>query len=345
MEPAERLTVVIPTFDRPAYFEECLGSVADQTCKGFRLVVLDNASSSDYSSVLKGYAHVPLEYVRNETPRPGGNIVTAIRHYDDTDYLTVFHDDDLMHPRMLELQLELLEAHPDIQFVATEFAMFIDSDLSPKDAWEDLQPVMEIYDDVAALARALLGGASLCFGSTMYRSSVLCKIGFDAARFSIYCDRPYLMDAARQGKCALIKAPLVLYRVHPGQDTNTGSLGIGNLIELMKSYRAALPKDWDKADQELFYQHSKSFLVNNQGYGRLAAGDRHGAIVFLWRSWANGVVRLRDLRLSDFATLARADGWGSQVDGALAAKRWLSRRRCSVAASGGLNARRWRRRG
>jgi len=325
MKAAGRLTVVIPTFDRPDYFEECLDSVISQTCKGFRLVVLDNASPSDYSSVLKRFAHVPLEYVRNESPRAGGNIITALRQYDDGDYLTVFHDDDLMHPRMLELQLELLEADPALQFVATDFASFVDSDLAPRDAWEDLQPIVETYDDVAALTRALLGGAGLCFDSTMYRSSVLRTIDFDLARFSIYSDRPFLMAAARQGKCALIKAPLVLYRLHPGQDTKTGSLGAGNLIELMRSYREVLPKAWDKADQELFFRYSTDFLIRNlgYGYGRVAAGDRHGALAFLWRCWVAGVLRPRDLRLSDLATLARADGWGRQVDAALAAKRRL----------------------
>ena len=230
---------MITTFDRPDYLEECLASVEPQTLAEFRLVVLDNASTADYSGVLDRFRGLPVGYIRNETNiGAAGNFGRRYRRYSDSKYLVVFHDDDLMHPRMLEWQFGLLESDPDIQFVSTELGAFDDGDAPPRAIWENVSPETDVYNNQSDLARSLLGSGSLCFGSTMYRSSALKQIGPDDGRFGIIGDRPFLLDLARLGKSALIRAPLVLYRHHPGQDTKTGSLTAQNLIELMRAYRA-----------------------------------------------------------------------------------------------------------
>lgn len=329
MGSGSQVTLVITTFDRPDYLEECLASVKHQTLTGFRLVVLDNASAADYSGVLDRFRELPMSYVRNETNiGAAGNIGKAMRRYSDSKYLTVFHDDDIMHPRMLEWQLEVLEADPEIQFVSTEYAAFDDGAAPPRRIWGNVGLDIEVYEDQSALARSLLGSGGLCFGSTMYRSSVLKQIRLDEERFSIIWDRPFLLDAARLGTSALIRAPLVLYRHHPGQDTNTGSLSAKNLIELMRAYRTALPSDWSRADQQLFYVHARDFLTR-YGYARLAPEERIGAITFVRKSIRNKVLRVRDVRPGGLAIMMRADGkraLPAVIDAARGARRRLSPR-------------------
>jgi glycosyltransferase involved in cell wall biosynthesis len=325
-----QVTLAITTFDRPDYLEECLASVKHQTLTGFRLVVLDNASAADYSVVLDRFHELPVTYVRNETNiGAAGNIGKAMRKYSDSKYLMVFHDDDMMHPRMLEWQLKVLEADPEIQFVSTELAAFDDGAAPPGMVPENMGPDIEVYDDQSALARSLLGSGGLCFGSTMYRSSVLKQIRLDEERFGIIWDRPFLLDAARLGKSALIRAPLVSYRHHPGQDTKTGALTAQNLIELTKAYRAALPSDWSRADQKLFYGHSRYFLTQ-YGYARLAQEERIGAITFVRRCIWNRVLRFRDLRQGVLEDLMRVDGrrtLPAAIEAARAIRRRLSPRR------------------
>ena len=327
MRSGSQLTVVITTFDRPDYLVECLASVKRQTLTGFRLVVLDNASPADYSGVVDRFRDLPMSYVRNETNiGAAGNIEKALRSFSDSKYLVVFHDDDQMHPRMLEWQLDVLERDSEVQFVSTELATFDDGDTPPRGIWEDVSLELEIYDDESDLARSLLGSGGLCFGSTMYRSSVLKQLKIDESRFSIIWDRPFLLDAARLGKSALIRAPLVLYRHHPGQDTNTGQLSAGNLIELMKAYREALPARWSRADQRTFYGHASNFLTR-YGYSRLAPEQRLGAAAFVRMAIRSKVLRLRDIRPGGLATLMRADGMRTMpwlIEAALAAKRRFS---------------------
>ena len=325
-----QVTLVITTFDRPDYLEDCLASVQDQTLTGFRLVVLDNASAADYSGALDRFRELPMSYVRNETNiGAAGNIGKAMRRYSDSKYLVVFHDDDMMHPRMLEWQLDVLEANPEIQFVSTGYAEFDDGDAPPRVIWENIRLDIDVYDDLGALARSFLGSSGLCFGSTMYRSSALKQIRFDEERFGIIWDRPFLLDLARPGKSAVIRTPLVLYRRHPGQDTNTGSLSAENLIELVKSYRAVLPAHLSRADQRLFYRYASSFLTR-YGYARLAREQRPGAATFIRKCLRNRVLRLRDVRPGALETMMRADGRRAvpnAIEAARATKRWFSPRK------------------
>jgi glycosyltransferase involved in cell wall biosynthesis len=326
-DAAGRLTVVIPTYNRPNYLGDSLGSVVAQTVNGFRLVVLDNASTEDYSHVLERFEESAVEYVRNsENLGSGGNFLKAVESFADRTYVTVFHDDDLMHPRMLEWQLEVLESDPGIVFVATESTVFNDGEVPPRGAWGSDRPPLEVYETGADLVRALLGGAALCFGSAMYRSVAIRALVPDLDRFSIYADRPSLMAVAGQGKCALIRAPLVLYRLHPGQDTITGALDTQNVIELLKRYREALGVDWSEGDRVLFRAHAAEFLVNN--YAFLAKNSREGVASLLRRSRAAGVLRLRDLRPDHYYVLARASRWGRHLSAArCAGRRLLGRQR------------------
>lgn len=304
-----QVTLVITTFDRPDYLEECLASVKHQTLTGFRLVVQDNASAADYSGVLARFRELPMSYVRNETNiGAAGNIGKALREYSDSKYLVVFHDDDMMHPRMLEWELGLLESDPEIQFVSTDLEVFDDGGAPPRASGENAALDIEIYDDQSDLARCLLGGGRLCYGSTMYRSSVLGRIDPGAyERFGSYLDRPFLLDVARLGKSALIRAPLVLYRQHPGQDSNTASITVQNVVELMRAYREALPSDWSRADQELFYGYARHFLPQ-YGYVHLAPEERIGAANFIRESIRNRVLRFRDITPTGLAIMLRADG-------------------------------------
>ena len=320
-----QVTLVITTFERPEYLEDCLASVKHQTLTGFRLVVLDNASEADYSGVLARFRELPMSYVRNETNiGAAGNIAKALREYSDSRYVVVFHDDDIMHPRMLEWGLGLLDRDPEIQFVSTDLMEFDDGDAPPRASWENAALDIEIYDDQSDLARCLLRGGRLCFGSTMYRSSALGRTDLGAyERFGSYLDRPFLLDVARLGKSALIRAPLVLSRQHPGQDSNAGSITVQNVVELMKAYREALPSGWSRADQELFYGYASHFLPEF-GYVHLAPEERIGAAPFIRKCVRNRVLRFRDITPTGLAIMLRADGMRAlpaAIDAARAVKR------------------------
>lgn len=88
----ERLSLVIPTRDRPQDLARCLAALSDQTCPPDEVVVVDNASATpETERVVRAAGHV---YVREE--RPGLDLarnagIRASRHA-----LIAFCDDDVV---------------------------------------------------------------------------------------------------------------------------------------------------------------------------------------------------------------------------------------------------------
>ena len=98
----------------------------------------------------------------------------------------------------------------------------------------------------------------------------------------------------------------MLYRLHACQYANNGDLSTRNLVALMKRYRRALPRDWDRQDSTLFHKHARGFFM----HAHTRAKGRLGRLMtFLWQCWSGGVLRPTDLRYRDYLELARGDGW------------------------------------
>lgn len=302
------LTVVVTTYERPDYLRESLTTLVNQSAlPEFRVVVLDNASNAGYSRVIAEFAdRVDLSYFRSAANSGAeGNISRALAEFRDTKYLTVFHDDDLMHPQALEWQMRMLDTRPGLQFVATQFASFVDGTPPPFALWDIAAPCRsEVYPDAAGLVRSILSGSEPCFSSVMYRVDVLDKVAPDFDRFGMYFDRPYLVDIAKLGETALIMAPLVLYRLHHAQDSGSGAQSFAILIELMKAYRSELDMSGSHDDRMLFRRRSNAFMIG--AYGMLAPDKRPLPPVFVGRGRAEGVLWLPGLSLLQWARILRA---------------------------------------
>ncbi|MDZ4655330.1 MAG: glycosyltransferase family 2 protein [Coriobacteriia bacterium] len=322
-----RLTVVVTTYERPDYLRQSLATIAAQSAKdSFKVIVQDNASTADNSVVIAEYVDkMNLEYVRNETNLGAeGNIGLALARYRDTEYLTVFHDDDLMHPRMLEWQLRQMDADAEILFIATQCAIFKDGTPPPFDLWEcPVEPAYDVYSDAAGFVRGILSGSEPALSSVMYRTRVLDCVQVDFERFNLYGDRPYLLSIARLGKSALAKSPLVLYRIHGAQDSDSGALTFSILIELMKEYRDTLDVSVNVEDRELFMKHSAAFLPH--AYTRLQPAKRPTRLEFLGRARAEGVLRLKDISKGSWVRLLWPSGYSSLLDGVARMKRIVGR--------------------
>lgn len=310
-----RLLVGVPTYERVAYIGQCLGSIEAQTYRDFRVLVVDNNSRQDYSSALARFSEKRLgcrrgvEYIRQaRNVGSAANIATVLQMRNQAPFLMAFNDDDLMHPRMLEWQMSTLESDPTVAFVACEFAAFDDRKGPPTEIWDRCAGRYEVYEQ-ADLARILLRGSSLSFGSVVYRSAALEGKVFDLDRFSMIFDRPFLLDVVRGQRCALIREPLVFYRTHPSQDSRSDVLSERNIIELTLAYRAALPATWSRADENLFMTHSTNNLLDS--YTRLAGNRARGLPRFIGRCRREGLFRWRSLRALGVAALLGIVGLGA----------------------------------
>ncbi|TDB37604.1 MAG: glycosyltransferase [Actinobacteria bacterium] len=308
-----RLTVVIPTFNRPGYLAECLQSVAEQTFRDFDLVVLDNASTEEYGPVLDRFSSLALTYIKNpENIGAARNIDKARTIGGSSEYHIVFHDDDLMHPRLLEWQIRVLDAHPEVAWVATECRPFESGTIPTYGAWPDVETELEVYATPDALVRRLLENVSLNFGSVMFRSERSGGVPVRAEEFEIVADRVLLCDIAKNAPVALIRRPLVHYRHHAGQDTHNPIFRERHALDLMTYYAALLPIPIDSPDRTLLTRHATNYLLHARA---MVAPENRTRLSDLTRdARAKGLFAWPALDGQGVAALAHVGGVGGAFD-------------------------------
>jgi len=287
------LSLVIPCYNQPRRLAACLQSVNEQTFRDVDLVLIDDNSQDSYAGVLEQFKSLRPRYVCN--PRNLGalpNMLYALNYPCGSKYKMVFHEDDLMHPQMLELGIRAMEKEPDAVFCGAAMRTFEETP-DPSLQARRFDGGYERYDQVADLVRSLMRGSALAFGSVLYRSSAVENAAADLDRFSVLADRPLLCELAKRGSSLLIRHPLLFYRRHGPDDARGRGLTDKHLIELFRYYRACLPPRWDYADEKLFY----SFTTNNllDSYPRLNAESRPGLKAFVAAGCQAGIFRARSL--------------------------------------------------
>jgi glycosyltransferase involved in cell wall biosynthesis len=117
-----KLSVIVPTYDRSSLLRVTLDSILAQDFNDFRVIVLDNASTDDTPALAREYMlrDSRVSYVRN--PQNVGLVRNWNRAFaiNRSEYLSVFHDDDVMLPGFLTAVVGALDEHPTAGFAVVE---------------------------------------------------------------------------------------------------------------------------------------------------------------------------------------------------------------------------------
>lgn len=99
---SETITIAIPVYERYDFFEEALFSALKQTVP-CQILVVDNASSHmRFADSVKALKDDRVRYYRNsENLGMTGNWNKCIELC-DTEWITILHDDDWLHPQFIE---------------------------------------------------------------------------------------------------------------------------------------------------------------------------------------------------------------------------------------------------
>lgn len=113
-----QISVVIPTYNRAAWLEEALSSVAKQSEAPLEILLVDDGSTDETATLCK-HAACDVSYLYQE--RQG---VSAARNHgiraSHGDWIAFLDSDDLWEPRKLELQSAYVQAHPECKILQSE---------------------------------------------------------------------------------------------------------------------------------------------------------------------------------------------------------------------------------
>jgi len=114
-----KVSICLPTYNGEKFLIEALDSILSQTYKDFEVIVCDDASKDKTPEIISQYVDKSSKISYFPNTRNLGifqNWNKCIEH-SSGEYLTVFGQDDVMLPRNLEVQVNILDLHPDVGLV------------------------------------------------------------------------------------------------------------------------------------------------------------------------------------------------------------------------------------
>lgn len=306
-----RLTTVIPVYNGERFLKETLDSLAQQTRRPDRVVILDNCSTDGTEPLVRGFPGLPIEFRRNERNLGViGNLNRALEFARETSHLHVLMADDLVRPSFCEKSLAALHEAPDgtLSYVLNEEIDQHGKVIGPKvrQAGGSTRPVplREFLIRHAELRPVLLPG-------------VVFKTSGSPPR-ALFADRPQVADgqfladwAASAGQVVEISEYLCQYRLHPFSASSAHRYAIQPFVldewEVMRHVAGLLPgglifRRWSLWRLSILFAARSAVKVDLlKGMGRTdLAGEIHQATrsqVGLAKTW-----------LGILANQAR-DGW------------------------------------
>jgi glycosyltransferase involved in cell wall biosynthesis len=107
-----KVSVVIPTYNRPDSLHKAIRSVLQQSFQDFEIIVVDDASTMENQPVIQELSDPRIRYIRHSTNRrEAGSRNTGIRNARG-EYIAFLDDDDEWLPEKLQKQVAILDTNP-----------------------------------------------------------------------------------------------------------------------------------------------------------------------------------------------------------------------------------------
>jgi len=301
-----KVTVCLPTFNKVRYLPRAIESVLAQEFRDYELLIAADASTDGTGEAVRGFRDSRIRYVYN--PQNMGLVANWNRclALARADYAILFHDDDIMLPRLLLREVEALESNPKVVLVHAA-AHTIDASgavlcVPPPHSW----PAFTSGFDFVARYWSLKE-SHIVMPSAMFRKSLALKLGAFNPDLKYSADADLWQRLAFEGQVAFLDEVLISNRVHSAQTTQvilTNSLQmLDERLKLANETRKLVAARGGNLDRDIDRRLSQEFARDLPELRRWNA-----SILQVFRyGWAAARVHPRvlySLRLMTYLTLA-----------------------------------------
>jgi glycosyltransferase involved in cell wall biosynthesis len=241
------VAVCIPLYQKEAFIAETIRSVLIQSFSDFELIVLDNASTDQSWQIARSFDDPRLTVLRNETTIPPTENFAKVVSLSRAPFVKVLMADDLIHPRCLEKQMDVLLADRRLAMVTCRHDVIDESGLllAPARAMRT-RDLVGAQDRATVLRRVVRHGGNPIGnpGNVLFRRSAFDAAGGFAGEEFFTLDLSTWLRLLRHGDYFGLAESLTSFRISSG--SHTTELG-GEAIRLQREFIA----DARRANSEL----------------------------------------------------------------------------------------------
>lgn len=268
----DKIEIFILTYNRSMMLETAIRSVLNQTVKT-KLTVVDNHSPDDTPQMIERLKAEGADFMyirRTENGGAGANVATAKEHF-SYPYVMIFHDDDALHPQYIEVALSVLNAHSDIDIIASSIVDFRNDDeldfvhkdlVTYKEFATKQQFVSYVY-----CANVLRPDETLHYSPVIYRSAYYCNARGRNDIYGKIDDTPFVFDCIKSGRIIQMTTPMAFIRRHAGQDTKDSATGCSmeQVLNVNSVYRAHM--ELQRSTAKLYWMICGRHLKGHSNFG------------------------------------------------------------------------------
>ncbi len=256
------VAVVITTFNRPQFLVAAVASVIDQTRPPREIIVVDDGSAEETGACLRRFGsrvlHVRQDNLGQQVARNRGVREAKAR------WISTLDDDDLYVPDCLEQVEQAMQGSAanviyadHRKFVAAVPYPLTNFESAPEGYWDGIPTRKTGWSFVGKFPVERLLRYIAFYPSAMTMRTDLYRDlgGYDPKLRGVKAeDIEFLSRALKAGNLAVVWSPVIDYRVHGGNDTNSSdlsALGRLHVFETIRREHLLSPEFRHALDQDL----------------------------------------------------------------------------------------------
>ena len=215
-----KLAVILPAYNAEAYLAECLDSLLNQTFSDFCILAVNDASTDNTGKILETYAAKDARLRVYHLPQNQGEpavmqFAMDMLNYMNVEYVARMDADDICVPHRFETQIQYLDKHPKIDILGSNALLFNDGQT---DKTTKISTLPLLDKDIKA--HFSLARDHIINPSSMWRHSSIKALNINYAQTATAPDfHMWIQCALHKKTFANLAEPLLLYRLHPGQES------------------------------------------------------------------------------------------------------------------------------
>ena len=243
MVMAPLVSILMPVYKTAPYLREAMNSMLCQTFQDFELIVLDDCSPDNAEEILDAYDDPRIVRYKGEKNAGLSNVLNVGIGMARGKYIARMDSDDISLPQRLQVQVDYLEKHPDVDLVSVGMRLFG----AKEGTW-----IRELNPEKVKIEA--LFHSPVLHASSVWRKEAFEKQGLRFRQEMVPAEDYDLWVRAMLKGLKLVNLPVVLYeyRIHEAQTTLQTDKSTAKSREVQMAYLLeALPSLSDR-NREVF---------------------------------------------------------------------------------------------
>jgi hypothetical protein len=218
------IEIVILSRDRLPFLISTIDSVLSQkgSVENITIVVSDNSLTNDVEKYIEANnLYLKLSYRKRVLDLSSTDHFKIVVSESISDYIVLFHDDDLMHKNYIKTMLSFISLNKEVVLIGGNGIQFVDGTCSDRGQRISLIDKVLFFDTKKDfLSQYLVGSKGVIpFPGYIYKTTVLKELDVDNLPGGKYKDVAILSEMLDFGKVACLPDILMSYRIHSNNDS------------------------------------------------------------------------------------------------------------------------------